>query len=81
MGSTLKVLPIQQKIVLYVRQCKQGELFFGFIILSKPVHMHLTFSGTLTSSISLILKDILMYLIHFINVAEKPIILCQDLSC
>ena len=65
-----KVLLIRQKIVIHVPGCKQGELFFSFPInLSKPVHMRLKFSGTLTSSISLILKDIFMYLTHFINVA------------
>ena len=59
MGSASKVLPIRQTIVIHIRECKQGELFFGFlIILSKSVHMRLKFSGTLTSNISLILKDI-----------------------
>ena len=70
MGSASKVLLIRQKIVVHVRECKQGELFFSFlIILSKPIRMRLKLSGTLTSSISLILKDIVMYLTHFINVA------------
>ena len=59
MGSASNVLPTRQKIVIHVRECKQGELFFSFlIILSKPVRMHLKFSGTLTSCISLILKGI-----------------------
>ena len=70
MTSALNVLPIRQKIVIDIRECKQGESIFSFlIILSKPVRMRLKFSGTLTSSISLILKDIFMHLTHFINVA------------
>ena len=70
MTSALNVLPIRQKIVIHIRECKQGESIFSFlIILSKPVRMRLKFSGTLTSSISLILKDIFMHLTHFINVA------------
>ena len=70
MVSASKVLPIRQKIVIHVRECKQGELIFSFlIILLKPVRMRLKFSGALTSSISLILQNIFMYLTHFINVA------------
>ena len=75
MCSASKVLPIRQKIAIHVRECKQGEFFFScLIILSKPVRMRLKFSGTLTSSISLILKNTFMYLTHFINVGLKPII-------
>ena len=66
----LKSFTDSQKIFTDIRECKQGELFFSFlIILLKPVHMRLKFSGTLTSSISLILKVIFLYLTHFINVA------------
>ena len=68
MGSASKVLPIQQKIFTHIRECKQGELFFSFLtILLIPVRMCLKCSGT--SSISIILKNIFMYLTHFINVA------------
>ena len=70
MVSASKVLPIRQKIVIHVRECKQGELIFSFlIILLNPVRMRLKVSGTLTSSISLILQNIVMYLTQFINVA------------
>ena len=71
MGSASKVLPIRQKILIHVRECKQGKLFFSFlIILSKPVRIRLKLSGTLTSSMSLILNNIFMYLTHLIiNVA------------
>ena len=70
MDSASKVLPIRQKIVTHVRECKQLELLFSFLkILSKSFRMHLKFSGTLTSIISLILNNIFMYLTHFINVA------------
>ena len=33
MGSASKVVPIRQKIVINVRECKQGELFFSFLII------------------------------------------------
>ena len=70
MVSASKVLPIRQKIVIHVCECKQGELFFGFlIILLKSVCMLLKFKGALTSSISLILKNIFMYSTHFVDVA------------
>ena len=70
MDSASKVLKIRQKIAIHVRECKQGELFFSVLIISsKPARMRLKFSGTLTSSIYLILKNIFMYLTHFINVA------------
>ena len=48
MGFASKVLPIQRKIVIHVCEWKQVELFFrALIILSKPVHIGLKFSGTL----------------------------------
>ena len=44
MGSASKVLPTRQKIVIHVRECKQGDLVFSFlIILSKPVRMRLKY--------------------------------------
>ena len=80
MGSTSKVLPIRQKIVIHVREYKQGELLFSFLIIfSKPFRARLKFSETLASSVSLILKNIFKYLKHFIIVALKPIIRLQDL--
>ena len=47
---------------VYFNNCDATVLSF-LIILSKPVRMRLKSSETLTSSISLILKDIFMYLI------------------
>ena len=62
MNTASKVLPIRQKTVRHVREFKQEQLL-------KPVRMRLKLLGTLTSSISLILNDIFMYLTLFINVA------------
>ena len=42
MGSASKVLQIRQKIFIHVRECKEGELFFSFlIILWKAVHFEI----------------------------------------
>ena len=63
-----KIYMIKLNYTVYFNNCDPTVLSF-LIILSKLVHMRLKFSGTLTSNISLILKDIFMYLTHFINVA------------
>ena len=65
-------------IKIMMRQYFSNNRFL--IILSKPVRMRLKFSGTLTPSISLILRDIFIYFTNFINAAYKPIIGRHDLS-
>ena len=63
-----KIYMIKVNYTVYFNNCDPTVLSF-LIILSKPVLMRLKISGTLTSSISLTLKDIFMYLTHFINAA------------